>query len=150
MTIPAGGSNVLLVIPARGGSKRLARKNTALLGGVPMICHTIAAALEAGLADRPFVCTEDEQIARIAEAAGAEVFAIPESMAGDEVSSTVPCLALYEHLRLAGWKADFIFNLQPSSPLRSADDISAALEQLVRCEADFLVSVAPIDPHCFH
>jgi CMP-N,N'-diacetyllegionaminic acid synthase len=142
--------SVLLAIPARGGSKRLKRKNLATLGGKPMLSYTIAAAIGAGLSDEVFVCTEDAEIAAISTACGAVVFPISESMADDEVSSTVPCLALYESLSRSGRVPEFIFNLQPSSPLRSSEDIRAAFQIFVASDRDFLVSVTPIDPHYFH
>jgi len=143
-------SAVLFAIPARGGSKRLKRKNLALLGGKPMLAYTIAAAWESGLADEVYVCTEDAEIADISKAYGAMVFPISESMAADDVSSTVPCLALYDFLVRDDRIPDFIFNLQPSSPLRTAVDIQNAFEALRVAQADFLVSVTAIDPHYFH
>ncbi len=142
--------SVLLAIPARGGSKRLPRKNLAMVGGKPMIVHTIEAALASGVAAEAWVCTEDREIARTALDHGAEVFTIPDSMAGDEVSSTVPCLALHDELRRKGAPHDLIFNLQPTSPLRTAEDIRRSLGTLLESGADFLVSVTAIDPHYFH
>lgn len=150
MTDAVGVGRALLAIPARAGSKRLARKNLALLGGVPMIAHTIQAARASGLSDRVFVCTEDDEIADVSAAHGASVFRIPATMAGDEVSSTVPCLALYDSLVSEGAPVEYLFNLQPSSPLRTGDDIRAALDSLESAGADFVVSVTPIDPHYFH
>lgn len=141
---------VLIAIPARGGSKRLPRKNVALLAGKPMIVHTIAAALESGLTEHVYVCTEDDEIAAIAEHHGAKVFAIPMEMADDEVSSTTPCLALHEALASRGVGIGYIFNLQPTSPLRDSTDIVDSLETLRLSRSDFLVSATPIDPHYFH
>jgi CMP-N-acetylneuraminic acid synthetase len=141
---------VLIAIPARGGSKRLRRKNLAPLGGKPMLAWTIEAAIASELAQEVFVCTEDEEIARVAEARGAAVYRIPASMAGDEVSSTTPCLALHDELVRSGRSFDLILNLQPTSPLRGAGDIRGAHSRLQSSGADFLVSVTPIDPHYFH
>lgn len=143
-------NNILIAIPARGGSKRLVRKNLALLGGKPMIAHTIVEALKSEIASDVYVCTEDEEIASVAKEYGAKVFSIPVSMADDEVSSTIPCLHLYDRLIAAGSRFDYIFNLQPTSPLRNAGDIRNALDTLTISNADFLVSVTPIDPHYFH
>ena len=66
------------------------------------------------------------------------------------VSSTTPCLKLAEKLASEGRTPEFIFNLQPSSPLRNAQDIVASWETLQAQKADFLVSATPIDPHYFH
>ena len=115
-----------------------------------MLAYTIEAAIKSALASEVFVCTEDEEIARVAEYYGARVFPIPESMAGDEVSSTVPCLSLYEKATRDGQVIDYIFNLQPTSPLRTEYDIRRAVEILTQSGADFLVSATPIDPHYFH
>jgi len=141
---------VLLAIPARGGSKRLPRKNLAELGGKPLLAHTIEAARDSKLAGEVFVCTEDDEIAQAAARYGAQVFRIPEALAGDAVSSTVPCLALYESLRRQGANIDYLCNLQPTSPLRTGQDIRNAFETLTRAGSDFLVSVTPVDPHYFH
>jgi CMP-N-acetylneuraminic acid synthetase len=142
--------NVLLAIPARGNSKRLPRKNLIDLAGKPMLAYTIEAALKSGLARSVYVCTEDDEIADVSKCFGACVFHIPKPMAGDEVSSTVPCLALYDKLLFDHAPIDYLFNLQPTSPLRSGNDIRKAFDVFIAAEADFLVSVTPIDPHYFH
>ena len=142
--------SILMAIPARGGSKRLPRKNLAKLGNRTMLSHTIRAAIDAELTDEVFVCTEDEEIASVAKSDGAKVFSIGESMAGDLVSSTVPCLALYDELMGEGKRIDYIFTLQPTSPLRNAYDIRSAFKAMAKSGKDFLVSVTPIDPHYFH
>jgi len=143
-------NDLLIAIPARGGSKRLSRKNVALLGGKPMIAYTIEAALYAGLTEHVYVCTEDDEIAAISKNYGVKVFIIPLEMAGDEVSSTVPCTMLYEHLKSQGVAIDYIFNLQPTSPLRTSQDICNSFEQFVASKSDYLISTTPIDPHYFH
>ncbi len=143
-------NDILLAIPARGGSKRLPRKNLLEIDGRPMIAHTIEAAQKSKLADTVYVCTEDDAIAKVAEQYGASVFRIPAEMAEDNVSSTTPCLALYDHMLAQGQPVEYLFNLQPSSPLRTADDITGSLARIRETDADYLVSVTPIDPHYFH
>lgn len=150
MKVKESGENILIAIPARGGSKRLPRKNIALLGDKPMLAYSIEASLQSGLTDNVFVCTEDEEIERCALQYGAKIFRIPPEMAGDLVSSTDPCLDLYEELSQHGKKIDYIFTLQPTSPLRSTDDIRNSFTTFCDSPADFLVSVTPIDPHYFH
>lgn len=135
-------------IPARGGSERLPRKNLALLAGRPLIEHTIASALGTGRFSEVFVCTEDEEIASIATAAGACVPAlVPGDLTGPLVASHVPCQWLHDEL---GSAAELLACLQPSSPLRTAEDISAGLDRFERGDVEFVVSVTPIDPHYFH
>ena len=117
-----------------------------------MICHTINAALESELAPEVYVCTEDDEIASTASEAGARVFRIPPEMAEDDVSSTTPVLALFEELRSSNVYTgeSLVVNLQPTSPLRSADDIVACVQALANSKAEFAVSVTEIDPHYFH
>ena len=141
---------VLVAIPARGGSKRLPRKNILELGGQPMLAYTIHAALESGLSEDIYVCTEDPEIAAVAERCGAQVDWIPEEFAGDEVSSTVPCLRLCSRLASEGVHFRYLFNLQPTSPLRTSADLTDAMRCIEDSRSDFLVSVTPIDPHYFH
>jgi CMP-N,N'-diacetyllegionaminic acid synthase len=138
------------VIPARRGSKRLASKNLHPVGGRPMLAYTVDAALESGIFPSVVVSTEDEEIAEVARALGAVPHARPTALAGDLVSATDVCLEAFE--RLGGSIPDVagIVCLQPSSPLRSADDIRASWRTFLEHEADYLVSVTEIDPHYFH
>lgn len=115
-----------------------------------MIAYTIEAALQSGISDRVYVCTESEEIANISHSYGAKIHFVDKEMAGDLVSSTVPCLDLLEKLESEGSSFDYLMNLQPTSPLRNSEDIVRASKKIVDEEADFLVSVTPIDPHYFH
>ncbi len=142
--------SILIAIPARGGSKRLPRKNILPLNGKPMIVYTIEAAQKADITNNIWVCTEDDEIADSSKEIGAKVYRIPDDMAKDDVSSTMPCLALLSHLEQEGKIFDYIFNLQPTSPLRTSEDIILSLETIKNNKADFLVSVTEIDPHYFH
>jgi CMP-N,N'-diacetyllegionaminic acid synthase len=144
------GPRVLLAIPARGGSKRLPRKNLLCVGGKSLLAHTVEAAFGSGLAEQVYVCSEDAEILRAAGALGATAFPIPQDMAGDEVSSTVPVVALHKALAATGDVADILFNLQPSSPLRTGSDIAGAFSALIGSAADFVVSATRVDPHYFH
>jgi CMP-N-acetylneuraminic acid synthetase len=141
---------MICTIPARGGSKRLPRKNVRELAGKPLIAYSIETALESGLFDEVYVCTEDEQIARIAVQFGANVpELVPEELCGDLVASHIPCQSIAARLPAHG-HIDSLMCLQPSSPLRSAQDIRDAVEKFSEGEFDFVVSVTPIDPHDFH
>jgi CMP-N-acetylneuraminic acid synthetase len=141
----------LCVIPARGGSKRLPRKNLAALDGRPLIAWTIEAARLSGIFDRIYLSTEDEEIATVAAACGADTgIRRPLELAGDEVTNVVVALHLCEALAGTGGRYDAIVCLQPSSPLRDGADIAAAWRQFEESGRDFLASATPVDPHDCH
>ena len=142
---------VICGVPARSGSKRLPGKNLAPLAGRPMIAYSIEAAIETRLFDAVYVCTEDRTIADVAKHHGAEVPAlVPPDLCGDLVPSHVPCRWMAEHLAEQGIDKTVLVCLQPTSPLRIANDIEAGVEAFVSGGYDFLVSVTPVDPHYFH
>ncbi|HVI07438.1 MAG TPA: acylneuraminate cytidylyltransferase family protein [Candidatus Binatia bacterium] len=139
---------LICAIPARGGSKRLPRKNLRALAGKPMIAYSIEAALETGLFRQVYVCTEDEEIARASQTFGAIVPELmPAELCGDLVASHVPCQRIAQ---LAEPDATVLVCLQPSSPLRSAQDIRDGVAKFSQGEFDFVVSVTAVDPHDFH
>lgn len=141
----------LCVIPARAGSKRLARKNVAPLGGRPMLAYTIAAARDSGVFADVYVSTEDAEIAALARDHGATVPGLrPTELAGDTVTNVAVCLHLADQLAAEGSPHDAVVCLQPSSPLRGAAHVRGAWQAFADQDVDFLVSVAPIDPHCYH
>jgi N-acetylneuraminate synthase/N,N'-diacetyllegionaminate synthase len=135
---------VLALIPARGGSKGIPRKNLTPLLGRPLIAWTIDAARRARSVQRVVVSTDDDEIAEAALAAGAEVpMRRPAALASDTTPGIDPVLHavswLEEH---EGYRPEFVLILQPTSPLRTADDIDAAAGELRRRQADALVSVS--------
>lgn len=138
------------MIPARRGSKRLPEKNLLPLAGKPMLAHSIEAALGSGLFEEVVVSTEDTGIAGVAAQYGAVVHERAPDLAGDLVSATEVCLDVYETRLRAGERHEVVVCLQPTSPLRTAEDVCGALEVFRSREADFLVSVTLIDPHFFH
>jgi CMP-N-acetylneuraminic acid synthetase len=140
----------LCVIPARRDSKRLLDKNVLPLAEKPMLAYTVEAALGSELFRSVYVSTEDDRIAGLAADLGATAHSRPAALAGDLVSATEVCLELLESRRAQGDDHDAVVCLQPSSPLRGAVDVRAAWERFVVTDADFLVSVTPIDPHYFH
>lgn len=126
-------TKVLAIIPARGGSKSIPRKNIKLLKGVPLIAHSIAAALNAQSVDRVIVSTDDEEIAGIARLWGAQVpFIRPKELAEDDT----PDLPVFEHA--LKWLKDYenyipdvIVQIRPTSPFRPKDLIDRAVEMLL-------------------
>lgn len=143
---------ILAVIPARGGSKGVPRKNIRPLAGRPLIGWTIAAAHAATALDRIVVSTEDDEIARVSRDLGAEVpFLRPPELAADE-SSTLDVLrhVVAELERRDGYRPDAVMTLQPTSPLRTARHIDEAAALFTADpEADSLVSFIEV-PHVFH
>ena len=126
------------LIPARGGSKGLPGKNKRLLGGIPLIAHTIRNSIECGCLDKVVVSTDDIEIAEIAKEFGAEVpFMRPEGLATDEA----PTIGVAEHLleKLPGTKG--IVLLQPTSPLRASRDIQNVIDIAAKGEHQSVVSV---------
>jgi CMP-N,N'-diacetyllegionaminic acid synthase len=142
--------NALCVVPARRGSKRLPLKNLLPLGGKPMVAYSIEAALASGVFTNVFVSTEEEEIGSIAEKCGGVVHPRPPRLADDLVSVTDVCIEVYEARKAVGDSYDAVVCLQPSSPLRTAEDIRGAWELFCASAADYLVSVTSIDPHYFH
>jgi CMP-N-acetylneuraminic acid synthetase len=142
---------MMCAIPARGGSKRLSRKNVRKLAGKPLIAYSIEAARASGLFDAVYVCTDDAEIADAAVRHGAVVPRLmPEELCGDLVASHVPCQFLAAEIANPGPAFDSLLCLQPSSPLRSAEDIRGAVNLYQKGNFDFVVSVTPVDPHYFH
>lgn len=148
----AGGVLAVIgcLVPARLGSQRIARKNLRPLAGRPMIAWTIQAAQDSGLFGAVHVCTEAEEVADVAASLGAEPHLVPEDLCGDLVPSWKPCAYVAHQLQARGEPVDAIACLQPTSPLRSPQDIRDGVELLERSGADFVASVTPIDPHYFH
>jgi CMP-N-acetylneuraminic acid synthetase len=142
---------MLCAIPARGGSKRLPGKNLRALAGKPLIAYTIEVARQSGLFESVYVCTEDNKIADVARACGASVpILMREELCGDLVASHIPCQHLAAHLAAQGRTIDTLVCLQPTSPLRSVEDLKTAVKKFQGNDFDFLVSVTPVDPHDFH
>lgn len=144
-------AEMLCAIPARGGSKRLLRKNLRMLAGKPLIAYTIEAACQSGLFSDLYVCTDDEEIAAVARSCGAQVpFLSPPELCDDLAPSHAPCRHLAAYLAERGTRSEALVCLQPSSPLRSAQDIKAAIAKFSEGDSNFTVSITPVDPHDFH
>ena len=149
MTEPVPNLEVLAIIPARGGSKGIPRKNLAPLGGKPLMVWTIEAALGAELVSRVVVSTEDAEIAAVAAGAGAEVIPRPAELAED-TTHTEPVLvhALAYLCEREGYQPDVVALLQPTAPLRGAEIIDRGLRMLRETDCDCVLGVAPLmNPH---
>lgn len=118
---------VVGMIPARAGSRRLPGKNLVLLAGRPLVAHTCAAALESGVLDAVYVNTDCERIASAARDAGVGCPALrPAALARHETPTREAVIWMLDRLAERGERFDVVMILQPTSPLRSAEDIRAA------------------------
>jgi CMP-N-acetylneuraminic acid synthetase len=138
------------VIPARGGSKGIPGKNLVDLAGRPLIAYTLEAARRSVALDRFIVSTDDARIAAFAKMQGVEVpFVRPADLAGDDTPmQPVVKHAMAEMDRL-GFQAEAVMVLQPTSPLRRAEHIDAAVEMMASTGADTVVSVVEV-PHAYN
>lgn len=144
--------DVLAIIPARGGSKSIPRKNVAVFAGHPLLAYSIAAGLQAATVGRVIVSTDDEAIAEVARRYGAEVpFLRPAELAADDTLD-LPVFqhALRELDRLEGYRPLVVVQLRPTSPIRPVDCVDRAVEILMAHEtADSVRGVVPSgqNPH---
>ncbi len=140
---------VIGIIPARGGSKGVPRKNIRLLAGKPLIAYTIEAALAAKSLDRVIVSTDEKEIARVAKEYRAEVpFLRPKHLAND----TTPDLPIFQHALQylednEGYKPDIIVHLRPTTPFKSGKLIDEAVNKLISTGADGIRTVCLVDYH---
>ena len=133
---------VLAVIPARGGSKGIPRKNLQPLAGQPLLVHTLEAARQAKTLDQVLVSTDDEEIARVARAQGVEVIARPPELARDESPTEDALLHALDVLKARdGYEPEIVVTLEPTSPLRTAQLIDRCVAELVAGDADAELTV---------
>lgn len=118
------------IIPARGGSKGIPRKNLREVGGVPLVVRAIQVGLAASRVDRVVMTTDDEEIAAVARLAGAEVVMRPPELAADD-TPTLPVLKfVLEGMERDDWFADIVVLLEPTSPFRSPEEVDACIAKL--------------------
>ncbi len=143
--------NILGLIPARGGSKAIPKKNIALLAEKPLLAYTCEAALESQRLTRVLLDTDDQEIADVGRACGVDVpFMRPKDLAGDDT----PILPVIQHALAwlkdqQNFQVDVVVLLQPTSPLRRATHIDSAVDLLLDSDSDTVVSVVTV-PHNFN
>ncbi|PLW82086.1 acylneuraminate cytidylyltransferase family protein [Kineobactrum sediminis] len=140
---------VLMVIPARGGSRRLPRKNILPLAGKPLICWSIETALATSLDARILVTSDDDEILSLAQEyaeQGVIAHKRPDELATDTATTADVLIDAIKAEHAAGYAADILILLQPTSPLRNTDDILAAVKvfEETGC-SDTVVSVCEVD-----
>jgi CMP-N-acetylneuraminic acid synthetase len=136
---------ILAMILARRGSIGLQRKNVKLLLGKPLIAWTIEQAKKSKYIDRIIVSTEDEEIAEISRRYGAEVIERPEELAKDETPTIDVIFHVLEILKMKNYNPEIVVLLQPTSPLRDAEDIDNAIKMFLNSDCESVVSVCEVE-----
>lgn len=130
------GKRVVAVIPARGGSKGVPRKNVRLVAGKPLLAWNVEAAVGAKCMDLVVVSTDDDEIAAVAERYGARAVRRPAEISGDTASSESALLHALEVMRGEGDVPDILVFMQCTSPLTASEDVDGCVETLLKEKAD--------------
>ncbi|MEY8518860.1 acylneuraminate cytidylyltransferase family protein [Lachnospiraceae bacterium 29-84] len=142
------GKRVLALIPARGGSKGIPKKNVIDLCGRPLISYSIKAGRQSRYVDDVVVTTDSEEIAEVSKAYGADVpFLRPGELASDTAKTIDAVLHAIDSLRIRNREYDILALLQPTQPLRRAKDIDRALETYMDHGMQDVVSVKKVQEH---
>ncbi|NQU99342.1 MAG: acylneuraminate cytidylyltransferase family protein [Parcubacteria group bacterium] len=135
---------IISIIPARGGSKRLPRKNILSLAGKPLIAYSIEQSLKSEYIDKTIVSTEDKEIAEISKKYGAEVIERPKELATDEATTLVVLQHVLSVLKEQNYNPDILVLLQPTSPLRKTSQIDESIKKLIDNNANIVASVSEL------
>ena len=123
---------IVTIIPARGGSKGVPRKNIRLLNGKPLVVYTIEASLNSGVIDREFVSTDDQEIAKVSKKFGAEVIDRPKGLAGDKVTLEPVIKHALDYLEeKENYIPDFVSCIQPTSPLLKLEIVRECIDKVI-------------------
>lgn len=134
--------NAIAIIPARGGSKRIPRKNVQPLNGIPLITYTIRAAKESGIFSQILVSSDDDEILEIAAAEGVVADRRSEYLAADNVTQVEVLKEIVNRFNL---DQEVLVSLLPTCPFRTGIDIRESYEKFLREEPDALISVCPYE-----
>lgn len=136
--------NVIAIIPARGGSKRLPKKNVRLFDGLPLIYYTIKAAKKSKIINEIYVSTDDEEIAEISKQYGANVIERPAEISGDLATSNSVLVHALDYLDQNSKLSDYLITLQVTNPLRREGIIDKAILEFNNhgINSDSLISVS--------
>lgn len=129
------------IIPARGGSKGVPRKNIKLFAGKPLIAHTIEEALKSKYLDTVIVSTEDQEVENISKEYGAKVVKRPNILAKDNSPTIDAIFHVLEFLKIQNEEQTVVVLLQPTSPLRNFQDIDNAINLFLTNECESVISV---------
>ncbi|MBW2365160.1 MAG: acylneuraminate cytidylyltransferase family protein [Deltaproteobacteria bacterium] len=135
---------VAAIIPARGNSKGILRKNIKLLAGKPLVAHAIDCAKSSRFVDRVIVSTDDTEIAAVSQNSGAEIVQRPQEISGDSASSEIALLHSLDHLYHSdAYEPDLVVFLQCTAPLTLPEDIDGTIQALLDENADSALAVTP-------
>lgn len=140
-------NSILAVIPARGGSKRLPRKNILNLNGKPLLEYSLTAALNCDLITDVVVTSEDMEICNIASNTGAMVIKRPMELAGDTVSNEYVIKHAIDVFSAGNYVPEFVVLLQPTSPLRTARHLQECMQQFLHSGMKSVISVCKVEHH---
>ncbi|MCI5055367.1 acylneuraminate cytidylyltransferase family protein [Phaeodactylibacter sp.] len=140
---------VIAIIPARGGSKGIPKKNMIKLGGYPLIYWTIVRAQRSNHIDRIIVSSDDDEILSYSESIGAEALRRPLNLATDTASSVDVVLHVLEYLGLKE-SHELILLLQPTSPLRTTETIDKSIKFCLENAYKYVMSVSPLQKSPYH
>ena len=133
---------VLAIIPARGGSKGIPKKNIRLLAGKPLISYSILNALSCNIIDDVFVSTDSIEIADVAKNYGAETIERADGLSGDMVTlDPVIYDAVLRIEKIKGYTYDYVITMQPTSPLLKPQSLSMAFNEMLEKSYDCMISV---------
>ena len=133
-------TNIIAIIPARGGSKGVPGKNIKNFDGKPLICHSIDYARSSKMINSIYVTTDDDQIAEISKATGAEIISRPDELSTDTATTES---AIEHAISVIDPQPDVIVLLQPTSPLRPENSLDKAISLFLDNQYDSLLSLSP-------
>ena len=137
--------DIVAIVPARGGSKRLPRKNVLPLAGKPLIQWTLDAAKESGVIELIVVTSDDEEVLTIAEQNQVMAIRRPDDLSSDTATSVDAVIHSLDALEAQNIVAKRVMLLQPTSPLRRAEDIRKAVKRMEDCGAASVLSVCKVE-----
>ena len=144
------GKKILAIIPARGGSKGIPHKNIINLCGKPLIAYTIEAAQKSMYVDTVLVSTDDIEIQRISEQYGAMVPFLRDAMIATDKATTISVVVdAVQRLSMNGENYDVVILLQPTSPLRTTEEIDVAVDVFFQNDMQGVVSVNAVETSPF-
>ncbi|MBT6870585.1 MAG: acylneuraminate cytidylyltransferase family protein [Candidatus Marinimicrobia bacterium] len=132
--------NIIAIIPARGGSKGLPRKNVLSFNGEPLVVHSIKYAQNCDLINKVYVSTNDDEISSISSSASASIIQRPLEFSGDTATTES---AIIHAISMMDSKPDIIVLLQATSPFRPKNSLKEALEKFIKNDFDSLLSISP-------
>lgn len=135
---------IVALIPARGGSKRIPKKNVVLLAGKPLISYTIEASLSSKWIDRTIVSTDDDEIGVVSSKYGAEVLKRPKHISEDDSTTEDVMSHLVKEFENTSQNIDYLVLLQPTTPFRNSKTVDEGIEVMLKFDVDSLLSVCEV------